>query len=263
MGAIMHRQLGQLFDNSAGEGTAAPFPKRDASQSIKLANESDRDSAIADEQQGSVPLDELLRVHDYERQRMGHELHDSTGQLLTSLELSIAHFKEVEGDCPHFALISEIQQTVREIEQEIRTLAFLDYPTTVVDHDLGRALQSLGRGLQQRTTMHIEVKVLGEMAPLKEEVSLPMLRVAQEALTNVFRHAHASTATIVLKIREGSVELSISDDGVGMRSAAASTTTPGIGLRGMRHRIESLGGRLKITELKRGTRVSAYVPIAA
>jgi signal transduction histidine kinase len=66
--------------------------------------------------------------------------------------------------------------------------------------------------------MQIEVKVLGEMAHLKEEVSLPMLRVAQEALTNVFRHAHASTAIIVLKIREGSVELSISDDGVGMRS---------------------------------------------
>src|SRR6478735_2509037 len=71
---------------------------------------------------------ELLRIHEYERQRMGQELHDSTGQLVVSLLLSLARLKRVEEDLGQGSIIDEIQETVRRIDKEIRSLAFLHYP---------------------------------------------------------------------------------------------------------------------------------------
>ena len=122
-------------------------------------------------------------------------------------------------------MLAEIQETVKQIDREIRTLAFLDYPAEVSDGGLGSALRSLARGLQSRTGMPIDVEIIGEMTGLNDLISLSLLRVAQEALTNVHRHAHATRASITFEKQADLLELIISDNGIGMRQALERTTT--------------------------------------
>jgi two-component system NarL family sensor kinase len=257
----MHRQLGLDFYNSESGETARQFDRF-----MPCAHDfaAPRSEMLPDEAGAfHSTLAEVLQIHEYERRRLGHELHDSTGQLLIVLELSIAHLKEVEIDHSHDGLLAEIQETVRQIDQEIRTLAFLDYPAEVSDNGLCPALCSLARGLQKRTGLQINVRVVGDMSKLSDQISLALLRVAQEALTNVHRHAHASAARIILRKHAKSFELTISDNGIGMRQGLEGTRAVGIGLKGIRHRAESMGGSLKIKNLVRGTCISVSVPLAA
>jgi signal transduction histidine kinase len=210
-----------------------------------------------------APVDQLLEIHEYERQRMGQELHDSAGQLLVALQFSIAQLKRVEAGGSHVELVDEIQHTVQQIDQEIRTLAFLHYPVELGDHGLISAVRSLARNFGRRTGIRTSFKTSGDQSIANETASKALLRVAQEALVNVHRHAHASQASIVLKRMADRLELLVSDDGIGMPSAVSPARARGIGLRGMRHRIEALGGRFEVRNLKQGTRLSAVVPIGA
>lgn len=206
-------------------------------------------------------LDELLRIHEYERTRMGQELHDSAGQLLVSLQLSVAHLRAVDN-CGHDGLIEEIQSIVCQIDREIRSLAFLHYPVELGDRPLSSAVQSLALGFGRRTGIRTSFKCAGNQSPVNESVSMALLRVAQEALVNIYRHSHASSARVVLENRLNRILLTVSDDGVGM-SGGGMTKARGIGLQSMRHRIESLGGHFELRNLKHGTRVLASIPLAA
>lgn len=207
--------------------------------------------------------DELLRIHEYERQRMGQELHDSAGQLLVSLQLSVAHLRQVEKDNGHQDLIEEIQGTIRQIDQQIRALAFLHYPAELHDRGLGLALQSLTLGFGRRTGILTTFKATGNFAAINDASATALLRVAQEALVNVHRHARASNADVVIKRLRHSIELNISDDGVGLPAGMEPGKSRGIGLQGMRHRIERIGGSMEFMQLSPGTRITATIPIAA
>ena len=205
-------------------------------------------------------LDELLRVHEYERQRMGQELHDSAGQLVVALQLSLAHLKRVQGDARLEGLMDEIQDTVTQIDREIRSLAFLHYPAELHGRDLSSAVRALTQGFGRRTGISISFKASGDTARIDPSTSIALLRVAQEALVNIRRHSHASLVKVLLKRRGGRVELDILDNGVGIRDLAAIADGRGIGLQGMRHRMEKLGGCFQISNQRHGTRVLASVP---
>jgi two-component system NarL family sensor kinase len=207
-------------------------------------------------------LDEVLSIHEYERQRLGQELHDSAGQLLVSLQLSVAHLRIVEGESGHGELFDQIQETLTEINQQIRSLAFLHYPVELADRGLSAAVESLARGFGQRTGIDTSFKVEGDLARIDEPSARALLRIAQEALVNVHRHSHASSATVLLRKRVKSAELIVSDDGVGIPEEMP-TRPGGIGLKGMRDRVEKLGGCFKVTNLERGAEIYASVPLAA
>jgi signal transduction histidine kinase len=204
-------------------------------------------------------LDEMLKIHEYERQRLGQELHDSAGQLVVALQLSIAHLKILEEHSGHEDLVEDIQDTVRQIDREIRSLAFLHYPAELGDRDLASAVRALANGFGKRTGIETTFKAAGRVADIKGSSAMALLRVAQEALVNVHRHAHASQASIVLQERGNEIELSVSDDGVGIPPKVLADAY-GIGMQGMRHRVEMLGGRFRVKNLRRGTKVFAIVP---
>jgi signal transduction histidine kinase len=208
-------------------------------------------------------LDQMLSIHEYERQRMGQELHDSAGQLLVSLQLSITRLRAIEQDCGHDDLIEEIQATVRQIDQEIRALAFLHYPAELGDRGLCEAVQSLVRGFGKRTGIRTSFRCLGDNKVVGKLISITVLRVAQEALVNIHRHSHASSAKVVLTADVNRLHLTVSDDGVGMPAATDEDKGRGIGLQGMRHRVEMHGGLFNVKGLKHGTRVSATLPLIA
>ena len=206
-------------------------------------------------------LDELLRIHEYERQRLGQELHDSTGQLVISLMLGLARLKRIEEDGGQGVLIDEMQEVVRQIDKEIRSLAFLHYQAELGDRSVGASIENLALGFGRRTGMHISFKCLGDPPPVDDSIATALLRFAQEALVNVHRHSHATAAKIELKLRPTRIELKISDDGIGIPRLAEASRTSGIGLKGMRYRIEAHGGRFEIRNLNPGTMVSAVVPL--
>jgi signal transduction histidine kinase len=212
----------------------------------------------------SVDFDELLKVQEYERKRLGQELHDSTGQSLVALHLSVARLRLTEVDATHRGLLDEISETVRDIDQQIRALAFLHYPAELDDTGLGSSIQRLVRGFGRRTGIHTTFKWVGEPVSVGPAVSLCMLRVAQEALANVHRHSHALSVSVRLDVRADHLSLTISDNGVGMGTPGEhNVDVTGVGLESMRYRVETLKGSFRIKRLKHGTKICATVPLTA
>jgi signal transduction histidine kinase len=205
-------------------------------------------------------VDNCLRVQESERLKLGRELHDSTGQLLLALRLEIARLRRANGTSAEGSLLDEIDQTAREIDREIRAFAFTHYPAEIGHDGLGPALRSLARGFASRTGLRIRFSSLPDPTTRTAQIALALLRVAQEALLNVHRHARAAHVQMALKLREGMLELTVKDDGVGIPLAQDLEESHGVGLQGMRHRIERLGGHFAIRRLKHGTKIIAAVP---
>jgi len=208
-------------------------------------------------------FDEVLEARDDERRRIGQELHDSAGQLVVSLQLSIAHLKQVHETSEIDLMIEEIRDTVRQIDSEIRSLSFLNCPAELGTHGLAGALRMLAIGFSRRTGIEISFDSQGDVPASKGPASVALLRVAQEALVNIHRHSQATAARVSLRRGEGFLKLLISDNGIGMPTIADFQETIGVGLRGMRYRIEQVGGRFEIRRVKRGSRIAAWVPLKA
>jgi signal transduction histidine kinase len=209
---------------------------------------------------GTHEFDELLKIHEYERQRLGQELHDSAGQLLVALQLRLARFRVVEPSAVNNPLIQEISDAVQHIDQELRALAFLHYPAEFGERGLCGALEALVRGFGSRTGIQTTFDCDFDTSTLRERTSIALLRIAQEALVNVHRHAHASHVQVVLRRSGDKVQLSVHDDGIGL-SADALARSEGIGVRGMRHRAESLGGDCHISTRVPGTELRVQMPL--
>ena len=206
-------------------------------------------------------LDGCLKVQDDERLRLGRELHDSTGQLLLALRLNVAQLKRVHRTPIEVGLIDEIEDTASQIDREIRSFAFVHYPAELGRCGLCDALESLARGFAARTGLRISFDRLCDYVKSGPPANA-LLRVAQEALLNVHRHAHAVHVRVSLTLRERLLELVVRDDGVGIPSSDDVAKSHGVGLLGMRHRVERLGGRFAVKRMKHGTKLVASVPLA-
>ena len=248
------------IDPSSAKDLLLPADKSYAPDSVESLEDSGNSFSFEKTQ---ATLDDLLRIHEYERQRLGQELHDSTGQLVVSLLLSLARLKRVDEEDGRGILIDEIQAIVRQIDREIRSLAFLHYQAELGDRSICASIESLALGFGRRTGMHISFKCVGDASPVDDSLSTALLRVAQEALVNVHRHSHGTSAKVELKNRRGRIELRVSDDGIGILEAGELAQSGGIGLQGMRYRVEAHGGRFEVRNLNPGTMVCAVVPTAA
>jgi two-component system NarL family sensor kinase len=206
-------------------------------------------------------IEHRLMAQEYEGLRMGRELHDSTGQLLLSLRLSIAHLREVGNADPPEAILDEINETVRQIDHEIRAFSYLHYPVELQKDGLIPALNRLARGFGERANLKITFKAVINHDSIAGTIATALLRIAQEALMNVHRHAHASEVHMSLIEKDGWLKLSVRDNGQGISPLDSRPAFNGVGLHGMRHRVELLGGHFLISKLKQGTRILATVPI--
>ncbi len=186
-----------------------------------------------------------LRAQESERLQLGRELHDSTGQLLLVLRLEMARLRELQGTSNQNSLLDEIDETVREIDREIRAFSFTHYPAEVGRDGLGPALRSLARGFGSRTDLRINFSSIPNSIAHTGQVALALLRVAQEALLNVHRHAQAFHVQMALTLRGGILELSVRDDGVGIPLEHDLEESHGVGLLGMRHRVGAVGRPLR------------------
>ena len=208
-----------------------------------------------------IMFDEVLKARDQERRRIGQELHDSAGQLLVSLQLSIGQLRHIHEASEVDLMLDEIRDTVRQIDTEIRSLSFLNVPAELGSYGLAAALRMLANGFSRRTGIQVTFDCAADVPAGTGPVPAALLRVAQEALVNIHRHSHATAARMELRKGDDFLKLLIADNGVGMPPIAGLEEADGVGLRGMRYRVEQLGGRFEIRKVKRGSRIAAWVPL--
>jgi two-component system, NarL family, sensor histidine kinase UhpB len=184
-----------------------------------------------------------LAAQEAERRRIARELHDEIGQALTAVVLQLDRAEDPNG-------VAQARQTVRASLEEVRGIVRRLRPEALDDLGLPSALAALTNDVKRRTGLRVERRIAAGLPPLDPEEELVIYRVAQEALTNVVRHAAVSHARLALGIDEGRVQLEVTDAGAGFESA------DGTGLLGMRERALLIGAELEIrSSVGRGTLV--------
>ena len=206
----------------------------------------------------------LVAVQEEERRRIGRDLHDSTAQLLVALQLGLIRLKDLHQDRPSKLAFREMDETLKALHEEVRALSYLLHPPLLVNGGLVESLEEMATGFARRSRLSIDFRFDGVGESWSTAVEETLYRLAQEALANVHRHAHARHVTIRLVARRhGHLHLIVHDDGVGMPEGAARSLAPlGVGIAGMRERIKELGGRFSVRH-QAGTCLIASIPPAA
>jgi two-component system, NarL family, sensor histidine kinase UhpB len=200
---------------------------------------------------------QALLVQERERQRIARELHDEVGQTLTGVMLQV---EGLAGKIPEELReqLDELRETAREGTEEVRRIARRLRPEALEDFGLQSALAALASAIGEQARLRIERR-LDDGPPLSEEHELVIYRIAQEALTNVARHAGATEVQFRLQRTADHVILTVRDDGRGLPTGALRASH---GIRGMRERAMLVGAQLTITGPPTGgTEVRLSIPL--
>ena len=221
-------------------------------------------AAVAVELSQRVARDALQRVvtaQELERRRLARELHDETGQALTSILLSLRTVEEAGDERELRAAVGEVRELVRSTLQDVRQLAVELRPKVLDDFGLFAALERLTESFGEQTGMSVHFQQTWPTSDrLPAEIETALYRIVQESLTNIVKHARATSVSVVLTRKDDSVSVVVEDDGVGFEPHLAREA--GIGLVGMRERVALLGGRLAIESRPgAGTTFVAEVPL--
>ncbi len=243
MAAIDLRNPGRRLDEH-GSGPARPLVRGFNAMLERL------------EAERSASTTRALHAQEAERQRVAQELHDEVGQSLTAVLLGLKQAMTIAP--PHVAAELElVRDTTRTSLEEVRRISQRLRPGVLADLGLLHSLSSLARDLTARTGLPVHRGFQPGLPALSPETELVVYRVAQEAMTNVARHAHAHNVEVSLTRRKDTLALRVADDGVGSANAAV-----GAGIQGMKERAHMVGGRLeRLPRDDGGTEVLLEVPM--
>ena len=208
---------------------------------------------------------ELRRLNDRldqrledETKRIAHLLHDEVGQDLVTILLALDETVRRSPQDAH-APLKRIRELLDQVEHRLRDLSHELRPAVLDDLGLYPAVEQLARGISQRDGLNVELES-GPLGRLPIAVETALYRIVQEALNNVVRHAGARRATVRITCEETTARCSVRDDGVGFEKDAA-VGGGGLGLIGLRERIETFGGTLEVrSQIGNGTEVIATIP---
>jgi signal transduction histidine kinase len=235
--------------------------RRFSDDDVRLAEVYAARAAIAVDLSQRVARDSLRRVvaaQELERRRLARELHDETGQALTSILLGLRSLED-SASAEDRAAVANIRNLAVETLQGVRRLAVELRPKALDDFGLEAALERLTATFREQTGLQVDfVSDLGD-EPLPPEVATALYRIVQEGLTNVAKHAHARSISILLTRKNARVKLVIEDDGRGFDPARPAD---GFGLQGMRERVDLIGGSLRV-ESGAGAGTTLAVEVAA
>jgi signal transduction histidine kinase len=203
----------------------------------------------------------VIAAQEQERRRLARELHDETGQALTSILLGLKGIRAAANEKEAERAEAELRELVVQALQDVRSLAVELRPTALDDFGLVPALERLSTTFGERTGIRASVAATLGATRLPPETETVVYRLVQEALTNVVKHAAASEVGIVLTRRNGGVGVVVEDDGKGF--AESDVRSDALGLLGMRERLALLGGTLAIESTPgNGTAVIAFLPVS-
>lgn len=210
----------------------------------------------------------LMRAQDEERRRLARELHDSTGQLLTAIQLNLSVLLQKEKMLPADA-VSKLTETVEmtnEAITEIRTLSYLLHPPMLDEAGLALALQWYVEGFQERSKIAIDLDMPKDLHRLGREMETAVFRVIQECLTNIHRHSGSAKACIRISLDDHKLILAVRDEGCGfsptlLPASSSRRARLGVGVGGMRERVRQLGGSIDFLSANPGTLVRVELPL--
>lgn len=214
----------------------------------------------------------LLETQSEERRRIARELHDSTAQQLVAISVGLARLEQIrksdsgrKSDKAEMAeVLGELRTIARDAQQEIRTLSYLLHPPILESVGLADALRRFLAGFTRRTHIRTRLVVADAFSCGSHSASTALMRIAQEALINVFRHAKASEVRVSLMNQNRRTILEIEDNGKGMPMDGETPDdrieSLGVGIPGMRARVRQFRGELQITSGTNGTILRATIP---
>jgi two-component system, NarL family, sensor histidine kinase DevS len=201
----------------------------------------------------------VVEAQELERARLARELHDETGQALTSILLGLRTLEQTVKSEDERAAIGSVRDLVVSTLHDVRRLAVELRPAALDDFGLAPAIERLVDTHRQDDSVDIDLEThLGDDR-LPADVETTMYRIVQEALTNVAKHANAGKVSVLVRRTDRAAVLVVEDDGAGFD---ASDETFGLGVMGMRERVALIGGRLKVeTGRGSGTTIAAEIPL--
>lgn len=208
----------------------------------------------------------LVDMQEFERRQLSRELHDRVGQNLTALSINLDILKTQLSGNGHEAFRSRLSDAATLLEATsgaIENVMSELRPPMLDDYGLLPALQWYANEFSGRTGIQVAVDGDEQMERLSQASEIALFRIAQEALNNVAKHAHASRVRITLARSDARLVMSLTDDGAGLEAASAtgSKRRPGLGMVTMRERTQAVGGQFEIGAAPgRGTQVVVRVP---
>jgi two-component system NarL family sensor kinase len=207
---------------------------------------------------------QVVQSQEDERGHLARELHDGISQTLVSakllIESAVDTLERAQQATP--PAMAKALARLNDSLSEVRRISHRLRPALLDTLGLPAALERLGDEFGDEAPLRVQVHVEGAVVELPEDVKTALFRVAQEALTNVHKHAQASQVTLALAFGRASVRLTVQDDGRGFDEAALSLDPRrGIGLRNMRERMDAIGGTLGVQAGEGGTRIVAAAPV--
>ncbi|MGB6387542.1 MAG: PAS domain-containing protein [Terriglobales bacterium] len=236
----------------------------------KLLEQSIRDNAIELEKMVDRRTDELRRLsvrlmtmQDQERRRIARDLHDGLGQELAVAKMVLDKMFLEKPAQPQEQTWIQASAIIDRAIQEVRTMSHLLHPPLLDEVGLQSALGWYVEGLAKRSGIETFLEVHPPDFPrLSPAVETAVFRIVQEALTNVFRHSEARKVWITLIQKDGSIVVSVLDDGKGIdkKIAELRPESVGVGIGGMKQRAKEFGGELRLTNADPGTLLELMIP---
>jgi len=236
----------------------------------KVLEQSIRDSAIELEHMVDIRTEELRRLssrlmtlQDEERRRIAREIHDGLGQELAAAKMILDGVLSKDASAAVRRAASDTSELVDRAIKQVRTISHLLHPPLLDEVGLVSALRWYLEGLSDRSGIKIRLEVNPpDIGRLKPDTETAIFRIIQEALTNMFRHSGAQNGRVSLNEKEGHIVVTVCDDGKGLDDQVVQLRpeSVGVGIGGMRQRVNELGGRLRLANANPGTIVEVIVP---
>jgi PAS domain S-box-containing protein len=213
---------------------------------------------------------QLENLQQEERRRLARDLHDSTSQELAVLNWNLTRLMNLVGDRDDQVktLVRQTKEIAYECSARIRSVAYLLHPPLLGEAGLTQAVPWLAEGFEQRSGIRVTLDISPDLGRASDEVEIAIFRIVQEGLANVLRHSGSSVANISLR-REGHwLKLAVRDQGKDQGKDHTRETLlqardrrDGVGISGMRERVEQLGGYLQIDCDQKGTTLRVTIPM--
>jgi signal transduction histidine kinase len=211
----------------------------------------------------------LLKVQDEERRKLARDLHDSTGQTLAALKMTVSFLQNnCKDDAKMTDLTAELAVLADQASDEVRTMSYLLHPPLLDEIGFTCAAEWYIEGFAKRCGISVSADFAKLAERLPMNIELVFFRVLQESLTNTHRHSGASEASVSFQRHPETAILEIRDFGCGipadrlarLREASAES---GVGLAGMRERLREFNGKLEMESDAHGTTMRAIIPLLA
>ena len=213
----------------------------------RLEQRSDEERQVAEEAERRMRelSQQLVATQEEERKKLSRELHDHVGQVLTALRMELGSIDRLRApdDMLLGRALAESRQLVDNMVRTVRDLALGLRPSMLDDLGLQPALEWHARDFTRRYSLPVDLRVTGDLSRLADPYATCVYRIVQEALTNCVRHAAASRICVSVTGTADSLDVAVSDDGVGIKPQSRKS---GLGLRGIEERVRDLEGTVEI-----------------